>query len=173
MSAAVDLLDRLADIGAKVQAVGNQLLVQAGPNPIPGQLVLGLREAKAEVLAALAALERDADLVESPVWWRREFTVRTLGRMLGNRSLEEAERLAFEYLIVEWHRRHCQRVPEWQCAGCGNPIGGLASLDFQDGNRVHFDELDCLIRYGERWRGAATRALVAMGLQPPAVDDPR
>jgi hypothetical protein len=37
-----------------------------------------------------------------------------------------------------------------------------------DGNRVHLAILDCLIRHGERWRAAATRALIAMGLQPPA-----
>jgi hypothetical protein len=37
-----------------------------------------------------------------------------------------------------------------------------------DGNRVHLaDGYDCLIRYGARWRGAATRALIAMGLVPP------
>jgi hypothetical protein len=47
-----------------------------------------------------------------------------------------------------------------------------------DGNRVHLDDaqrLDCLIAFGVRWRGAATRALAAMGLQqPPPIpeDDP-
>jgi hypothetical protein len=52
----------------------------------------------------------------------------------------------------------------------------LASLTATtgDGNRVHLDDahgLDCVIRYGERWRGAATRALVAMGLRPPEGGD--
>jgi hypothetical protein len=37
-----------------------------------------------------------------------------------------------------------------------------------DGNRCH-DRAGhgCLIRYGERWRNAATAALIALGLQPP------
>jgi hypothetical protein len=44
---------------------------------------------------------------------------------------------------------------------------GAAALELIDGNRVH-DAAghDCLIVYGARWRGAATRALAAMDLQP-------
>jgi len=61
--------------------------------------------------------------------------------------------------------------PEWQCAGCNEPIGGLPALDLADGTRVHFDEthaLDCLFAFGERWRGDATGGLRALGLDPPA-----
>ncbi|MGH7100398.1 MAG: hypothetical protein ACREE4_22510, partial [Stellaceae bacterium] len=61
-----------------------------------------------------------------------------------------------------------------QCAGCREPIGGFDALPLGEGNRVHLGEahgLDCLLAYGRRWRGAATRALVAMGLLPPADDD--
>ena len=59
---------------------------------------------------------------------------------------------------------HRVPVPEWQCAGCGEPIGGLEALALANSHRVHFETLDCLLRYGERWRGAATHALVATGL---------
>ena len=34
-----------------------------------------------------------------------------------------------------------------------------------DGNRVHFENNACLIRHGDRWRDAATRALEDMGLR--------
>jgi hypothetical protein len=54
------------------------------------------------------------------------------------------------------------------CAGCRRPLGNAELLHLGDGNRVHLDNLNCVIRHGERWRRAATRALVAMGLQPPA-----
>ena len=59
------------------------------------------------------------------------------------------------------------RVAQWRCAGCGEPTGGREALALADGNRVHFDNLDCAIRYGERWRGTASRMLIAMGLQQP------
>ena len=35
---------------------------------------------------------------------------------------------------------------------------------------VHFEPIDCLIRFGKRWRGAAREALVALGLEPPRLD---
>ena len=37
-------------------------------------------------------------------------------------------------------------------------------------NGVHFEPIDCLIRFGKRWRGAACEALVAFGLEPPGLD---
>jgi len=162
MTSGVDLLDQLVEVGARVAtADGRRLIVRAGRQPVPGELVRQLREAKDDVLATLA-----------PAWWRRQFAVRAIDREQGGiRSREDAALLAWGELECRWHRLYGERMLEWRCAGCGEPIGGLASLEFQDGNRVHFDELDCLIRYGERWRGAATRALVAMGLQPPAGND--
>ena len=68
---------------------------------------------------------------------------------------------------VRWHRLHGERVPKWQCAGCGEPVGGLATLDLADGNRVHLNKLDCLLSYGERWRSEAAAGLEALGLDPP------
>src|SRR5262249_14912822 len=35
---------------------------------------------------------------------------------------------------------------------------------------VHFEPIDCLIRFGKRWRGDACEALVAFGLEPPGLD---
>jgi hypothetical protein len=67
-----------------------------------------------------------------------------------------------------WHWLHGARGPEWQCAGCGVPIGGLAALDLANGDRVHIDKLDCLLSYGRRWRGEASARLRALGLDPPA-----
>jgi hypothetical protein len=99
------------------------------------------------------------------------------------RAAIRGERLAWGELQNRWHMTHGKRVPTALCAGCRRPIGELrdreksdisekrAPLDLIDGNRVHDAAAhDCLIRYGERWRGAATRALVAMGLSAPAED---
>src|SRR4029453_2663244 len=49
-------------------------------------------------------------------------------------------------------------------------ITGPQPLNLPDGNRVHFEPIDCLIRFGKRWRGAACEALVAFGLEPPGLD---
>jgi hypothetical protein len=166
MTVATDLLDRLAAVGAMVEVTGSHLVVRAGAKPVPRDLVQRLREAKAEVLSALAPAAPEAE------WWRCQFAVRTIDRGLnGTRSTAEAARLAWGELECRWHRLHGAHVLEWECAGCGEPIGGLSALHLSDGSRVHFDKIDCLIRYGARWRGAARCALVAMGLHPPAGED--
>jgi hypothetical protein len=159
LSAAAELLRRISEIGASVNPAGDKLIVRTGSAPIPADLVRQLRAAKAELLAALSLPpeRRDAG------WWRREFTIRTLDRLIGNRDREEAERLAFNDLVVEWHRQQGERVPRNLCAGCRRPLGSAEALDVIDGNRVHItDGYDCLIRHGERWRRAATVSLRAL-----------
>jgi hypothetical protein len=81
---------------------------------------------------------------------------------------DQAEGFAYGELLDEWHRRHGQRWPAWQCAGCGEPIGGLSALLLADENRVHFgEERECLIRFGRRSGGEAVAGLRALGLEPP------
>jgi hypothetical protein len=82
----------------------------------------------------------------------------------------EAARLAWGEVENHWHMQYGERAPHWQCAGCREPIGGLAALELGDGNRVHLDEvhgLDCLLSFGDRWRGEAITGLRALGLDPP------
>jgi hypothetical protein len=84
---------------------------------------------------------------------------------------DEAAGLAWSALQTRWHMVHDERVPRHLCAGCRRPIREAPVLDLIDGCRVHDDAGHvCLIRWGERWRGAATRELVAMGLRSPAAD---
>jgi len=75
--------------------------------------------------------------------------------------------LAYSELILQWHRWNGRRWPLWQCAGCDAPIKGAAVLDLADGNRVHFDQRECLSRFGERWRGDAVAGLRVLGFKPP------
>ena len=85
-------------------------------------------------------------------------------------ATSEAARLAWGEVENHWHMQYGERAPHWQCAGCREPIGGLAALDLGDGNRVHLDGahgLDCLLAFGERWRGEATAGLRVLGLDPP------
>jgi hypothetical protein len=60
---------------------------------------------------------------------------------------------------MRWHLDHGMRLPRDMCAGCRRPIApGEAFLDLADDNRVHFPPgehgSDCLIAWGECWRGA-------------------
>jgi hypothetical protein len=169
---AQELLDCVAEIGASVRPGDkDRLVVRAGTRPVPAALVRQLREAKAQILAALASdLElQESDAVDSdPAWWQLHYIVRTdHWEMSGYRCRAEAEELAWGNLQIRWHRQHGKRFPVWQCAGCDQPIGSLTAFDLGDGNQVHLHTLDCLIRYGYRWRGGATRALTAMGLTRP------
>jgi hypothetical protein len=176
MSAAADLLDRLAEVGAKVEADGNRLIVRTSSKPVPGELVQRLRRAKAEVLAALAPAERIPDGAEAfypcnpteAAWWRRHFIIRTIDRRLGGaRTHADAAWLAWGELEDRWNKQHGERVVPDLCCGCRRPIGDGQTLDLGDGSRVHLDDLDCLLQHGARWRRAARRVLTAMGLQPP------
>jgi hypothetical protein len=67
-------------------------------------------------------------------------------------------------MVNEWHLLYGRRWPQSQCAGCGEPIADRAALTLADNNRVHFEDVDCLLRYGERWGGAAVTALHRFGL---------
>lgn len=176
MSAPADIiLHRLSEIGATVNASGDRLIVRAGATRVPAELVRGVRAARTELLAMLkpSAGQSDAAILEldqaGAAWWRREFRVRTIHRLAVGRTLGEAERLAWGDLQVHWHRLHGKQYPFSQCAGCGEAIGAAPALELADQNRVHFRAIDCLIRYGELWRGDAAQALATLGLAPPEI----
>jgi hypothetical protein len=110
---------------------------------------------------------------EAAAWtasdWRDFFEERAAFRQYDascNRA--EAERLAWSELQNRWHFDHGARAPRDLCAGCRRPIGNELVIDMVDGNRVH-DGVDhpCLIQHGSRWRAAATRGLLEMGLKQP------
>jgi hypothetical protein len=153
------LLAEVAEAGGRIEARGDRLRLTA-PQPLPADLVARIRAAKPALFSALdGAHDWPARHREALAHW---------GAL---HPADEAARLAWGELQGRWYRHHGERLPEWQCAGCGEPIGGLPAVDCGDGNRVHLGSLDCIVRFGERWRGAATRALLAMGLQPPAGED--
>ena len=158
------LLRRAEQVGLQVEAAGDHLRIR-GPKAAEPVVRL-LAEHKREVLRALASmLEADA--------WNRRYDVITFRYFLGHRPWSDARRLAWGQLQNEWHSDHGCRSPFWQCAGCGTPIGGAGALDLPDGNRVHFDPIDCLVRFGRLWRGAADAAFESLGIKVPELCDPR
>jgi hypothetical protein len=105
-----------------------------------------------------------------PAAWRDLYEERSAIRQYdGHYGHAEAEALAWSEVQTRWHMECGERVSRDFCAGCRRPIGTGSALDLIDGSRVHLDNGDsCLIRHGKRWRAAATRALMALGLCPPA-----
>lgn len=152
----------VADLIASVRAAGGTIrrdgdtIELAAPTPLAPELVARIRAAKPALLSVLD---------DAPDWHRRHDEALVYWSALH--GPEEAALLTWGELQNRWHRLHGQRFPGWQCAGCGDPIGGVAALDMADGNRVHLDGLDCLIRYGERWRGDAVTGSRALGIYPP------
>jgi hypothetical protein len=101
--------------------------------------------------------------------WRHLFEERAAHREYdGGYTHAEAERLAWGEMQNRWHMEHGDRVPRDLCPGCRQQLGSTEVLDLIDGTRVHFKNNECLIRYGERWRTAATRGLLGFGLKPPS-----
>jgi hypothetical protein len=173
---ALALLHRAQEAGLRIEPMGEKLLVRG---PKRAEAVVKLLEAhKGEVLAALARgastsergdQESVTDSTEAHRW-RDRLAARIVDWFHGDRGWQEAQGLAWGDVENEWHELHGQRWPSWQCAGCDALIGGSQALNLPDGNRVHFEPIDCLIRFGKRWRGAACEALVAFGLEPPGLD---
>jgi hypothetical protein len=152
---ALTLLDQAREAGLAVACDGDKLLVRGprGAEPVVRQLA----EHKAEILTALA---------EATSWAARHREAVKYWSALH--PADEAAELAWGEMQVRWHRLHGQRLLQWQCAGCGQAIGGLPALDLADGDRVHLANLDCLLAFGNRWRGEATAGLRALGLEPPS-----
>lgn len=100
MSTAREVLDCLAEIGAIVRPAGDgRLIVRAGPNPVPAELVQRLRQAKAEVLAVLARPPEACDAA----WWRDFFEERAAHLEIdAGHSRIEAEMRAFNECVAEW-----------------------------------------------------------------------
>jgi hypothetical protein len=167
---AVVLLRHAKEAGLRVEPIGNKLVVRGPKRAEP--VVRLLAAHKAEVLAALAPIDQDqsAEMAEACLWRGRFAGLAFAWSRGGDRDWDAARRLAWGDVENEWHRLYGQRWPTWQCAGCDAPIGGSQALNLPDGNRVHLDPIDCLIRFGRRWRGEARAALIALGLDSPSLD---
>jgi hypothetical protein len=162
-----EVLRRLSALGARVECKEGKVVLRTGDQPVPHELIAAARACKTELATAI---DRPAAKPLAPDWWRDEYEERAAIREFGGRyTRAQAERLAWGELENRWHSQHGERVPPDICAGCRRPIGNSRALDVADGTRVH--DIDCLIKFGERWRGAATRALIEMGLTPPQKEE--
>jgi hypothetical protein len=159
-----DVLDRLAAIGAFAEVRGDRLVLRAGHKAVPADLVRELRRLRPKVLPALAS----RSLAEARDWCaRHQESLRFWAALYPE---HEALGIAWGEMQWQWRKRHWEPTPKGVCAGCDQPLGSGPVLPLDQGNVVHIAMFDCVIAYGERWRGVATRALKALGLVPPPED---
>jgi hypothetical protein len=151
-------------------------------SPMSQPVAAGPRRENPENSAAFGAMSHMSQMSQGlitkaakpaePIWWRGFYKERAEHRKFNGRHPRgESDRLAWGEVQWRWHKAYGERVSRDLCAGCRRPIGEAEALDLIDWNRVHIaDGHGCLIYHGERWRRAATRALVAMGLEPPPAE---
>jgi hypothetical protein len=174
---AVDSVDsQVRDTGKTDRRGRNQehpsLLSEAAQNP-PRALTARFPDTPARESTESIATTQAEDTDRSLADWRGLCEERSAIRQYdGQYSRAEAEALAWGEMQNRWHAEHGERVSRDLCAGCRRAIGSAQALDMIDGNRVHIGGgNDCLIRHGDRWRAAATRALMGLGLRPPVTED--
>ena len=107
MSAARDLLDDLAVIGATIEPAGDRLILRAGATAIPAPLVGRVRRAKTDLLAILAVHN---DRARPCVSEEQE----SAGHQPPQRRTAEA-------CIVDWLNQHPAPSTAGRCAWCGKP----------------------------------------------------
>ena len=102
-----------------------------------------------------------------PTIWSDLYEERAAHRQFdGGYPRIEAELLAWRDIEWRWHLAHRERASAEVCAGCGQLILPDETLDLIDGARVHMKECRCRIAYEQRWRSAATNALIALAAGP-------
>src|SRR5262249_49126860 len=141
-----------------------------GASPAQGEGVSYPPGNRATLQHSLAASSPDPTMPIPAADWCARYC-EALAYWSGFHAPSEAARLAWGEMENRWHQAYGERIPSHVCAGCGKLIGGLPALEVGHGMRVHIGELDCVIRFGQRWRKAATAALHGFGLDPPTEFD--
>jgi hypothetical protein len=109
------LLDDLAGIGATIELVEDRLLLRAGPLEIPGALVRQIREAKRDLMTALAA---GRDHGASRAREDHQCEEKQAAQESGSRT---DGHLASERFMIDWLNEHPAPSPPGLCAWCGRP----------------------------------------------------
>lgn len=157
MSAARNLLADLALIGAKLEPAGDRLILRAGPTAIPAALVSRVREAKADLLATLAACPDRAA--------HRGNEDRKHG---GNSPRHQAKDRSFECFVVEWLNQHPAPSAPGRCVWCGESESlSAVVLPFGTEPETHaWLHAECWPAWQQARRADAIAALAATGVGP-------
>jgi hypothetical protein len=118
VNAARKILDDLALIGATIEPVGDRLILRAGSTAIPADLVIRIRQTKAELLDAitLASTDRRWRMED----WKAHFDGRAgLLEFDGGLPRSEAKAPSFDCCVVQWLNRNPAPSPAGRCVWCG------------------------------------------------------
>ena len=179
MSAARDILHRLADLGATVERQGDKLMVRAGTAPVPKDILVTIREHKAEVMAALTTAPAEAAYASTATttteeqahpWYSREAETAALAVDTG---LDIAE-LDRDWPASAWRRLHHAKVKFW-AAPRRDTFGNTMRYEGLTAEILAFSDLSGQWRRkhmasepsGTVVRQAAARALVGFGITAP------
>jgi hypothetical protein len=156
MSVARDLLEDLAGIGATIKLAGDRLILRAGCTAIPAALVNRIREAKADLLATLAA---GADRPNP--WDDDEYDRKPPGDGITDRNIEAR--------IVKWLNQHPAPSVPGLCGWCDKPeTRSAVVLPFGTEPGTHaWLHSECWPDWHRARRAEAADALVANGIKPP------
>ena len=83
----------------------------------------------------------------------------------------QAERRAYGTLLNEWASERGTKHDPANCAGCGKKIDSSPLVEVFEKAVVHLGGnygVECVIQYGEKWRGEAQRGLEAVGVKAPS-----
>jgi hypothetical protein len=161
MSAARDLLDDLAVIGATIEPAGDRLLLRAGATAIPAALVSRIREAKADLIPMLTVQRNRAQVREEQ-------------ERLGSPPRHDAKDAISETRITKWLNQHPSPSAPGRCAWCGNresPSAVVLPFGTEPGTHTWL-HAECWRAWQQARRADAVAALRSMGLldQSPAIN---
>jgi hypothetical protein len=108
---------------------------------------------------------------DTPQAWRAWMNYRIQAWMARRLSRSEAMHSVWAEAECIWHCRNGAAPNPDRCAGCGEWMLDGPGIRLPDGAVVHFgnpDRFNCLLLYGQEWRGAASAALLALELKRPA-----
>jgi hypothetical protein len=152
MKIARALIDDLATIGATIDVARDRLILRAGPTAIPATLVTRVREAKADLMAALTAHKDKAKAHEERVG---------MGRRL------KLKNQTFRASIVNWLNDHPAPSPPGRCAECGR-LESLSAVVLPFGTEpgTHtWLHAECWPAWQKARRAEAIAALWATGIR--------